>query len=90
MATTNRYITHSDITHIEVLVNDQDISVTDPGTGRRMLKLGQIYAYLDTDGITELLGQLLAQPEATERPELFQPVVAAAAVQQADLHRQAV
>jgi hypothetical protein len=79
MATANRYITTSDITHVEVLVNDQDIKVTSHEGGRRCLQLGPLYVYLDTDGITRLLELLLDEPEV-DRPEVFRALMTAAAV----------
>lgn len=79
MATANRYIPTTEITHAEVLVNDQDIKVTTHEGGRRCIQFGSVYAYLDTDGVTRLLELLLGEPEV-ERPEVFRALMTAASV----------
>lgn len=90
MATATRYITQSDITYVEVLVNDQDIRVDAHEDGRRCIKLGGVYAYLDPDGVTKLLQLLLTQPEASERADVFGPLLSAAVQAQYALEQKAV
>lgn len=87
-ATTTRY-TQSQVTFVETTVTASDIKIVDHEGKRRCVQLGSVYAYLDTDGVTALLKQLLEQPEAHERPELAMLLTTAAAAH-TDCIRQAV
>lgn len=69
-APTTRY-TQSQVTFVETTVAAGDIKVADHPGQRRVLKLGEVYVYLDTDGVTALLERLLLEPEASERVELL-------------------
>lgn len=72
MATATRNITETQTTFTEVLVAAKDItSLTDHVDGRRCLKLGSLYVYVDGDGVTKLLELLLLEHEASHRPELL-------------------
>lgn len=69
-ATPARY-TQSQVTHVEAVVTANDIKVADHRDTRRVIQFGEVYVYLDAEGVTALLKLLFHEPE-------IEPLVAAA------------
>lgn len=93
MATANRMITTTEVTHVSVMASDQDMALATVEQGLRVLTIAGIHVYLDENGITRLLERLLLEPEATDRTELLPELHRCADYQQArvdDMTAQAV
>jgi len=86
-------ITTTEITHVSVMANDQDMKLATVEQGLRVLTIAGLHIYFDGNGVTALLERLLMEPEAIERSELLPELHRCAEHQQTradDMLRQAV